>query len=122
MAGELIIPNGLVISGSMNLSLSPPTASVAEGATTNALSIPAYQIDFDYDELQGTFDTAQTGSLNVQGSVNFNSSTGVRIYPTSSGAPTFSGVDGQFVFSSLAGNYYMYVWLNGGWRRATLAT
>jgi len=122
MAGELIIPNGLVISGSMDLSLSPPTASVAEGTTTNALTIPAYQIDFDYDLLEGTFDTAQTGSLNVQGSVNFNSSAGVRIYPTSSGAPSFNGTDGQFVFSSLSGNYYMYVWLNGGWRRATLAT
>jgi hypothetical protein len=128
MAGELIIPNGITVSGSANLggelNLTPsfPTASVAEGTTVNALSIPAYQIDYDYDLLEGTFDTVQTGSLNIQGSVNFNSSTGVRIYPTSSGAPSFNGTDGQFVFSSLSGNYYMYVWLNGGWRRATLTT
>lgn len=120
MAGELIIPNGLVISGSMDLSLSPSTASLAEGATTNALSVPAYQIDFDYDQLEGTFDTHQTGSLNVQGSANFNSSTGVRVFPVLSGAPTFTGVDGQFVFSTLGGNYYIYVWISGGWRRGTL--
>jgi hypothetical protein len=69
MAGELIIPKGLVISGSMDLSLSPPTASVAEGTTMSALSVPAYQIEFDYDQLEGTFDTHQTGSLNIQGSV-----------------------------------------------------
>ena len=120
MAGELIVPNGLVISGSMDLSLSPPTASVAEGTTMSALSVPAYQIEFDYDQLEGTFDTHQTGSLNIQGSVNFNSSTGVRVFPTSSGAPSFTGVDGQFIFSTISGNYYIYVWLNGGWRRGTL--
>jgi len=122
MAGELIIPNGVVVSGSMDLSLNPSTSSMAEGTTTNALSIPAYQIEFDYDQLEGTFDTIQTGSLNVQGSINFNNSTGVRVFPTSSGAPSFTGADGQFVFSTISGNYFIYVWLNGGWRRATLTT
>lgn len=120
MARELIIPNGLVISGSMDLSLSPPTASVAEGATVNALSIPAYEIEFDYDQLEGAFDTHQTGSLNIQGSANFNSSTGVRVFPVLSGAPSFTGVDGQFIFSNISGSYYIYVWINGGWRRGTL--
>jgi len=69
MAGELLIPNGLVISGSMDLSLSPSTASLGPGLTTNISSIASSQVNFDFDELEGDFDLVQTGSQLVTGAV-----------------------------------------------------
>jgi len=75
MAGELIIPNGLVISGSTDLlgnitiNTNPTTASLGEGATTTLLAISSSQVDFDFDVLEGDFDLVQTGSQSVTGAV-----------------------------------------------------
>lgn len=43
-----------------------------------------------------------------------------RIYPTSSGTPTTTGSDGQFLFGTDGGKHYIYVWMNGGWRSGSL--
>lgn len=43
-----------------------------------------------------------------------------RIHPTSSGTPTFTGSDGQFIFGSTGGSHYIYVWMNNAWRSSSL--
>jgi hypothetical protein len=65
--------------------------------------------------------TSFTSSLvtsNVQ--LNVNSVSGSRIFPTSSGVPTFSGSDGQFVFGTTGGNYFIYTFMNNKWRSGSL--
>ena len=59
-----------------------------------------------------------TGSF--VGQALINSPSGLIIPNTSSGIPTFTGTDGQFVFGTDAGNYYLYVWMNGNWRSGSL--
>jgi hypothetical protein len=70
-----------------------------------------------------TFNGNQTiyGSLNISGSTTINSVSGARIFPTSSGVPTFSGSDGQFIFGSNGGNQFIYVWMASRWRSGSLS-
>ena len=49
-----------------------------------------------------------------------NSVSGSRISPTSSGVPTFNGLDGQFVFGTTGGEYYIYTWMSNAWRSGSL--
>lgn len=42
------------------------------------------------------------------------------IYPTSSGIPSFTGSDGQFMFGNSGSAQLMYVWLAGRWRSSSL--
>ena len=60
-----------------------------------------------------------TASNNISASDNLYVS-GVIISPTSSGAPSFTGVDGQMVFGSDGGNHYIYVWMADGWKTSSL--
>lgn len=59
-------------------------------------------------------------STTITSQLNINSVSGSRIYPTSSGVPTFTGQDGQFVFGSSGGNYYIYTWMGTQWRSGSL--
>jgi len=62
-----------------------------------------------------------TGTLTASGSLStFNYVSGSVLTPTQSAAPNFDGVDGQFTFATVSGQYYIYVWMNGGWRSAEL--
>ena len=61
-----------------------------------------------------------TASNNISASDNLYVS-GVIISPTSSGAPSFTGVDGQMVFGSNGGNHYIYAWMAGAWRSSSLS-
>jgi hypothetical protein len=54
--------------------------------------------------------------LHISGAVS-----GAILQPTSSGTPTFTGVDGQFVFGSNGGIYYIYVYMAGAWRSSSLS-
>jgi hypothetical protein len=56
----------------------------------------------------------------LKSQLNVNSVSGSRIYPTSSGIPTFSGSDGQFVFGTTSGKYYIYTWMSNAWRSGSL--
>jgi hypothetical protein len=62
-----------------------------------------------------------TGTLTASGSLStFNYVSGSVLTPTQSAAPNFDGVDGQFTFATVSGQYYIYVWMNGGWKSAEL--
>ena len=62
-----------------------------------------------------------TSSLvTINSPLTINSVSGSRIYPTSSGVPTFSGSDGQFVFGTTGGNHYIYTWMSNKWRSGSL--
>ena len=62
-----------------------------------------------------------TGTLTASGSLStFNYVSGSVLTPTQSAAPNFDGVDGQFTFATVSGQYYIYVWMNGGWRSTEL--
>jgi hypothetical protein len=43
-----------------------------------------------------------------------------RLHVTQSATPAWSGSDGEFVFGSVGGQYYMFVWMAGAWSRVTL--
>ena len=70
-----------------------------------------------------TFNGNQTinGSLNINSLTTINSVSGAIIFPTSSGVPTFSGSDGQFVFGNNGGNQFIYVWMASRWRSGSLS-
>jgi hypothetical protein len=48
------------------------------------------------------------------------STSGSILEPTSSGVPTFTGRDGQFIFGSSGGNHFIYVYMAGTWRSSSL--
>ena len=49
------------------------------------------------------------------------STSGSILEPTSSGVPTFTGRDGQFIFGSSGGNHFIYVYMAGAWRSSSLS-
>lgn len=60
-------------------------------------------------------------TINTSSLFTINSVSGAIIQPTSSGQPTFSGSDGQFVFGNSGGNQFVFVWMAGRWRSSSLA-
>ena len=48
------------------------------------------------------------------------STSGSILEPTSSGVPTFTGRDGQFIFGSSGENHFIYVYMAGAWRSSSL--
>lgn len=54
-------------------------------------------------------------TLHISGAIS-----GSILEPTSSGVPTFTGRNGQFVFGTNAGNHFIYVWMAGAWRSSSL--
>ena len=63
-----------------------------------------------------------TGSLTTSGSLTtINYISGALLTPTSSGTPSFAGSDGQFMFGSGSGGYFLFAYLGGAWRSGSLA-
>ena len=63
-----------------------------------------------------------TGALSISGSLTtINHISGALLTPTSSGTPSFSASDGQFMFGSGSGGFYIYAYLGGAWRSGSLA-
>jgi len=66
-----------------------------------------------------------TGSFIASGSsFIINNSSGSILTPTASLtgiAPTFSGVNGQFLFGSGSEGYKLFVWIGGAWRSGSLS-
>ena len=60
--------------------------------------------------------TTPQARLHISGSTS-----GSILEPTSSGVPTFTGRDGQFIFGSSGGNYFIYVYMAGAWRSSSLS-
>ena len=54
-------------------------------------------------------------------SIYVTARSGLAITPTSSGAPSHTGTDGQMVFGTVGGVHYMFVWMAGGWRSSSLS-
>jgi hypothetical protein len=71
-------------------------------------------------EVTGSSITFQKGGGNVVISGSLIASSSI-ISPTSSGTPSFTGTDGQFVFGTDGGNHYIYVWMSGTWRSSSLS-
>ena len=62
-----------------------------------------------------------TGALSISGSLTtINYISGALLTPTSSGTPSFSASDGQFMFGSGSGGFYIYAYLGGAWRSGSL--
>ena len=62
------------------------------------------------------------GTTNPQTRLHISGSTsGSILEPTSSGVPTFTGRDGQFIFGSNGGNHFIYVYMAGVWRSSSLS-
>ena len=65
-----------------------------------------------------------TGSFVSSGSsFTVNNASGSILTPTASLAglaPTFNGVDGQFLFGSGSEGYKLFVWMEGAWRSGSL--
>ena len=111
---------------------------------TNSFRIHGGDITNNYLTSSATFyapnGTAQTGyvkhifdqnngNLSIAGNLNVGStgsgakldvSGSVRVYPTYSSTPVFSGTDGQFVFGTSGSIHFMYVWMAGRWRSSSL--
>lgn len=64
--------------------------------------------------------TDLTASNNISASEYIYAS-GAILSPTSSGVPSFTGVDGQMVFGSVGSNHYIYVWMAGAWKSGSLS-
>lgn len=67
-----------------------------------------------------------TGSFIASGSsFIINNNSGSVLTPTASLtgliAPTFNGVDGQFLFGSGSDGYKLFVWMGGAWRSGSLS-
>jgi len=65
-----------------------------------------------------------SGSTNISGLLTITNQSGSVLTPTASLvgiAPTFNGVDGQFLFGSGSHGYKIFVWLGGAWRSSSLA-
>jgi len=69
--------------------------------------------------------TIITGSFISSGSsFIINNTSGSILTPTASlvgVAPTFNGVDGQFLFGSGSEGYKLFVWIGGAWRSGSLS-
>ena len=81
----------------------------------------------DFDPGTGDIETVINGSTlltltetNVSSSGLLHAS-GAILSPTSSGVPSFTGVDGQMVPGSDGSNHYIYVWMSGGWKSSSLS-
>ena len=60
-------------------------------------------------------------TINTSSLVQITSPSGSILSPTQSAIPTFSGVDGQFLFGTVTGQPVMFVWMAGRWRSSSLA-
>lgn len=94
-------------------------------AKGSALTIE--ELDANFAHFTGSHSI--TGSLTVSGSTNISglltitNQSGSILTPTASLvgiAPTFNGVEGQFLFGSGSHGYKMFVWLGGAWRSGSL--
>jgi hypothetical protein len=62
------------------------------------------------------------GTINPIARLHISGSTsGSILEPTSSGVPTFTGRDGQFIFGSSGGNHFIYVYMAGTWKSCSLS-
>ena len=86
---------------------------------TKGSALTTTELDNNFRFFTGSH--AITGSLTVSGSLNtINYISGALLTPTSSGTPSFSASDGQFMFGSGSGGFYIYAYLEGAWRSGSL--
>ena len=76
--------------------------------------------NFNEYNIKFNLPTQIDNDLYITGSLSVNSPSGSIITPTSSGVPTFNGVDGQFLFGTDSGTHYIYTWMSGAWRSSSL--
>jgi hypothetical protein len=113
------------------------TAAHSEGAGTVALG--------NFSHAEGTFTVASGSSQHVQGRYNTHGDTtslmivgngtsdnnrkdafkvtrsGSIVIPTTQSAnPSWTGIDGETVYVTTGGSYYIVVWLDGQWRSTPL--
>jgi hypothetical protein len=130
MRGTAIIGNS--VGNNFNENLRLPSAS--NGATSIVMGGPATGSGTQPGVWALAVAAASTGSyfkinhnnidiitINTASLFTINSVSGAIIQPTSSGQPTFSGSDGQFVFGNSGGNQFVFVWMAGRWRSSSLA-
>jgi hypothetical protein len=97
----------------------------------SALTITELDANFEYftgsHDITGSLTISGslivTGSTNISGLLTINNISGSILTPTASLsgiAPTFNGVEGQFLFGSGSGGYKMFVWMGGAWRSGSL--
>jgi hypothetical protein len=97
----------------------------------SALTIQELDANFQYftgsHDITGSLTTSGslivTGSTNISGLVTITNVSGALLTPTASLAgiaPTFNGVEGQFLFGSGSHGYKMFVWMGGAWRSGSL--
>jgi hypothetical protein len=108
----------LVFTGS-NINFQPGGGSVyfSGSIITNTFSASLFTGSFA-GNVSGSLTGSFTGSM--IGNLTVTNPSGAIISPTSSGQPTFSGSDGQFIFGNSGGNQFMYVWMAGQWRSSSL--
>lgn len=126
-----------------NLSISTPSLTATNLRATNSASIggnfsPTARLHIsgaNNDTLLRVSSPTATNTLFVSGSGNVGigttnpltrlhisgSTSGSILEPTSSGVPTFTGRDGQFIFGSSGGNHFIYVYMAGAWRSSSLS-
>ena len=75
------------------------------------------QIDF---LVNNTSSLSITDNLSISASNNLYAS-GAILSPTSSGVPSFTGVDGQIIPGSDGANHYLYIWMAGSWKSSSLS-
>jgi hypothetical protein len=108
----------------LNISLSGDTSTnlgadlINSGFSLTTDPVTTYFNTLTYVSSSTTSFTSSLVTSNVP--LVVNSVSGSRIFPTSSGVPTFSGSDGQFVFGTTGGNYFIYTWMNNKWRSGSL--
>lgn len=110
--------------------------SHAEGEGTIALGISSHAEGFNtiasgsYQHVQGQYNTqGDTTSLMIVGNgtnvlrkdaFKVRMSGSIILPTTQSSTPTWTGVDGEMIFATVASDHLFYVWMSGAWRSGSL--
>lgn len=127
-AGAITQPEIMRIQGStgfVGIGESSPSAKLeirGSGATSATTALRVENSNQSASLLVRNDGNIGIGTTNPQARLHISGSTsGSILEPTSSGVPTFTGRDGQFIFGSSGGNHFIYVYMAGAWRSSSLS-
>jgi hypothetical protein len=100
-----------------SLTVSGSTITIGSNVTTGSLIVSNSLTIIGSNIITGSF--IASGSSFI-----INNNSGSVLTPTASLngiAPTFNGVEGQFLFGSGSQGYKLFVWMGGAWRSGSLS-
>ena len=104
-----------LVSGSSQITLATTTGNLLGGRISGPVADAVDAVTASYILASGIDQPFNT--LDVDGTGSFE---GLIISPTSSGTPSFAGVDGQMVPGKKDGSYFIFVYMEGAWKSGSL--